>query len=59
MRKPTQREQLIVHLLDEMAEKLVRDGCPPRPLAGGTLGLAPWYRSFLKPAGNLTKHAQM
>jgi hypothetical protein len=29
MRKPTQREQLIVHFLDEVAEKLVRDGCPP------------------------------
>jgi hypothetical protein len=25
MRKPTQREQLIVHFLDEVAEKLVRD----------------------------------
>jgi hypothetical protein len=25
MRKPTQREQLIVHLLDEVAEKLVRE----------------------------------
>jgi len=29
MKKPTQREQLIVHSLDEVAERLVRDGCPP------------------------------
>ena len=27
--KASLREQLIGHFLDEVAEKLVRDGCPP------------------------------